>query len=282
MFTPREIRDTEFDRVSRGYNIEDVDAFLRQVADQMEKLIAERDEAVNQLQPLANQVEQYRSDENAIRSALISAEKMRESIINETNQQRDILVRDAEQKSQRMIDDARERVRKEAEILDEMKDQVTKFKNEILSLYESHLKLIASMPDYVMPEYDENGDVIEEGVEAVADEDLAEIIDDEVAEIEADEVEEPAVDTAEESVAAIEPVAEELPAIDFSVVPAEEDDIPEFSVDNFTIESTIRFDNVQDNKPYDGFAPREKDAVTAANEKFGNLDFGDGFSFGNK
>ncbi len=269
MFTPREIRDTEFDRVSRGYNPADVDEFLNQLADQVEKLTAERDEALRQVQPMKNELEQYQSDENAIRSALVSAEKMRESIVNEANQQHDILIRDAEQRARHMIDDARERVKSESKLLDEIKLRVSQFKNELLGMYEGHLKMIGSLPDFEMPEYDESGNVVS-GEGPVVDN---------AQPAPADIVEEADADGT-----AAQP--DKQPEIEFSTAEplTENTKAPEsaFDAGGFTIDSSLRFDDIsfddEEDKPYDGFAPRARD-TSSVSEKFGKLDFGDGFSF---
>ncbi len=276
MFTPREIRDTEFDRVSRGYNPADVDEFLNQLADQVEKLMTERDEALRQVQPLRNELEQYQSDENAIRSALVSAEKMRESIVNEANQQHDILIRDAEQRSRHMIDDARERVKGEAKLLDEIKLRVSQFKNELLGMYEGHLKMIGSLPDFEMPEYDDNGNAVGDGAAAEPAAPVEDIVES------VDEV--PAAEPEMQPAAPERPAPEFAPVTEFAPVaefaPLEQQGDDEGSADGFTIDSGIKFDSVEfdtEDKPYDGFAPRTREA--SVNEKFGKLDFGDGFSF---
>ena len=41
MMTPQEIRTVTFDKVMRGYRAEDVDAFLQQVSQEMERLVNE-------------------------------------------------------------------------------------------------------------------------------------------------------------------------------------------------------------------------------------------------
>lgn len=297
MFTAREIRDTEFDKVSRGYNVDDVDAFLQQVASQVEQLTAERDDAVNKLQPLYNQLAQYQEEENAIRSALVSAEKMRETILNEANQQHDILIRDAEQKAARIIESARTSVIEESKILDTIKAEVTSFKSQILGMYENHLRLIGSLPDYSIPTGDEPEETPASDEEPAAE---APVQPEQPAESEPAEAPAPAVETEVNNVEAQIDTVENTPAqdtpltfapvyeqpqdnpfteefnpeksdeepsadtIDFSANP-----LPDFVIENFTI------DDGKEEGPYEGFAPRAK----LDESKFSNLDFGEGFSF---
>ena len=51
--TVREIRDKDFTRQVRGYNVDEVDEFLDELADQMDTLIRENRDMLNQLQSAA-------------------------------------------------------------------------------------------------------------------------------------------------------------------------------------------------------------------------------------
>ncbi len=156
MFTPREIRETDFEKVARGYNIEDVDGFLAHLADQTEQLIAAKDEADKKMQILADRIEQYRSEEDALKNAMISAEKLKESLLAEAQQQKDIVVRDAQQKADRLVEDAEKRIEREEVTLKALKQQVATFKSEILNIYKAHLEIISDLPDEPMEaDYDE-------------------------------------------------------------------------------------------------------------------------------
>ncbi len=309
MFTAREIRDTAFDKVSRGYNVEDVDAFLQQVASQVGQLTAERDDAVNKLQPLYNLLTQYQEEENAIRSALVSAEKMRETILTEANQQHDILIRDAEQKAARIIENARTSVVNESKLLDKIKTEVTSFKSQILGLYESHLRLIGSLPDYIIST-DENfkaDNAYTAPEEPIGEAPIQPATDETVREQPTDRSEPADAPTPEEVTVEVNDVqtendtekdtpAENTPLTFAPVFEQPEDNpfaedynpnkileepsadtidffsnpLPDFVIENFNLE-----DEPKNDAPYDGFAPRAK----VDESKFTKLDFGEGFSF---
>lgn len=156
MYTPREIRDFGFERVSRGYSPEDVDVFLGRLADQLEQLTAEKGAADQKLMILAEKVEQYRKEEDALRSALISAEMMKESILAEATQQKEIMLNDAQQKAERIVADAEGKIDKEETTLKSLKQQVAAFKAEILNIYKAHLEILSDLPDeYMETEYDQ-------------------------------------------------------------------------------------------------------------------------------
>jgi len=147
MFTPKEIRDTEFERVSKGYKVEDVDGFLSRLADQIERLMIDKNEADQKLVILAEKVEQYRKDEDALRSALITAERMKDSLLAEATQQKEIMLRDAQQKAEKIVYEAESKIDREEVTLHALKQQVAAFKSEVLSIYKSHLEILAELPD---------------------------------------------------------------------------------------------------------------------------------------
>ncbi len=167
MLTSKEIRSTTFVTVRKGYAIEDVDAFLNKVAGELETLqnecaamLKEKDDSINALinekkeleekmMVLADKVEDYRTQENTIHNAFISAEKMKEGVLEEARQTSEILLRDAQTKADRIIETAASRVSTENANYEALHREVSRFKNVILDAYKSHLGLIAALPDSV-------------------------------------------------------------------------------------------------------------------------------------
>lgn len=160
MRSPKEIRDTEFEKASRGYNIQDVDAFLSLIADEVEVLIAEKAEMQTKMMMLAEKVDQYRGDEDALRSALVSAERMKDSLLQEAQQQKEIVLRDAQQKADKLIEDAQKEIEREEITLKALRQQVAAFKSEILNIYKGHLEVLSELPE------DFEGDAFDETVVA--------------------------------------------------------------------------------------------------------------------
>lgn len=289
MFTPREIRDTEFERVSRGYKVEDVDGFLSRLAEQIEQLANEKNESNKKLQLLAEKVEQYRKDEDALRNALINAEKMKDTIIAEATQQQEIVLRDAQQKAEKIIADAEGKIDKEEVMLKALKQQVAAFKSEILNIYKAHLEILSDLPD----EYLDTADFDDQAVnnifaQADSQQNAAFAMPEQPAYAMPDQqnYEQPSLSYAMPEQAAMpDPFAA-------PVMPSMQQQMPA-SNDAATFDPSVPMNN----NVYDGFAPRVEDqpavdqsvfASFAGGEtkaggdegKFGNLDFGENFSFG--
>ena len=92
MYTAAEIRNVEFTKNMGGYKAAEVDAFVDNCADTVEKLTAEKEELNKKLSILADKLVEYRRDEDSIRSALLSAQRMGDSIVREAKEQAEEIV----------------------------------------------------------------------------------------------------------------------------------------------------------------------------------------------
>ncbi len=259
MLTSKDIRSTSFETVRRGYSIEDVDAFLKKVASEfdafqtetvtmlqekdqeLEAVKREKKELENKMLVIADKLEEYRSKENMIQNAFLSAEKMKEEKLGEARQTSEILIRDAQQKAEKILESANNRVVTEEQNFLRMQQEVAKFKNKVLDIYKSHLAVLNSLPSDIEEEEKASAPVVEEP-EAVA-EPVQPVVE--------------KVEEVQEAVAAAEEAAE-------AEVAATEEKEDELKFDDFS--STLTF-------------PEEKPAEERKS-RFGNLDFGDKFDFG--
>ena len=196
MMTPDSIANKRFDKAMGGYRQDEVDAFLEQIANEFRALQAEKDDLERKVEVLANKIEEYREDEDSLRSALIGAQKLGDSVIRESKSKAETILLDAKVEAAKIVETAQRNVEIEQTALVTMKKEVTKFKNRMLTMYRQHLDLIATLPEY-------------------ADE----LIANENAALEnAQEAEEVSVPAVEEPVAA----AEEEVVLDFSGMEEEE------------------------------------------------------------
>ena len=196
MMTPDSIANKRFDKAMGGYRQDEVDAFLEQIANEFRALQAEKDDLERKVEVLANKIEEYREDEDSLRSALFGAQKLGDSVIRESKSKAETILLDAKVEAAKIVETAQRNVEIEQTALVTMKKEVTKFKNRMLTMYRQHLDLIATLPEY-------------------ADE----LIASENAALEnAQEAEEVSVPVVEEPVAA----AEEEVVLDFSGMEEEE------------------------------------------------------------
>ncbi len=81
MLRPEQISNARFTPVSTGtYSAEEVDAFLSVVAEAYSEQLEKNAELVKKISILAEKVETYRKDEDAIKSALLDAHKLADNV----------------------------------------------------------------------------------------------------------------------------------------------------------------------------------------------------------
>lgn len=142
MISAKEIREVKFNRSMGGYKTVEVDEFLDRCADAFEEITKINDENERKMQVLAETVVDYRNQEDSIRSALISAQRMSESVISEARKQADDIRDAARTDAETMREKAAAEITAEFEELRRIKQEVADFKAKLLATYREHLTLI--------------------------------------------------------------------------------------------------------------------------------------------
>lgn len=138
MLRTEQILNAKFTPVSKGtYSAEEVDAFLKVVAESYEGLLGEKNELIKKISILADKIESYRSDEEAIKLSLLDAHRMAETINKNASIKSETLIGDAETRAQLIVDGAN---RQSAKTIDEAREQakeiVENAKNAVAALTE--------------------------------------------------------------------------------------------------------------------------------------------------
>lgn len=148
MFSANDIRSVEFETDRKGYNIEDVRAFLGQIADQFDSVNSDKEEAEGKIEALGEKIEEYRKDEDSLKLALLGAQKMADSMVQEAREKADALIEEATQRAERLVADANARVEGERDKLNELKKATGEFKLQIKEIYAEHIKMIGDIPEF--------------------------------------------------------------------------------------------------------------------------------------
>ena len=107
MLRTEQILNAKFTPVSKGtYSAEEVDAFLKAVAESYDESLNQNKELIKKISILADKIESYRNDEEAIKLALLDAHKMAETINKNANTKADNILTDAETRSKIILDGA--------------------------------------------------------------------------------------------------------------------------------------------------------------------------------
>ncbi len=180
MLTPDKIKNKTFQTTGKcSYRAEEVNAFMEQVSASYEQVFRENGEIIKKMSILANKVEEYKKEEDSLRSALLSAQKLADqitaeaqekadSVIAEAQAKADEIVSEAESKAQKLESDAKtqadakiyeankeaneviggvnRKVTQEKLVLEMLQREVGAFKNKMMDMYKDHLSLLDRLP----------------------------------------------------------------------------------------------------------------------------------------
>ena len=255
MKTLNEIKNKKFEKSAFGYKVEDVENFLNEIIDYVSALENDKAETEKKLVVLASKIEEYRNEEDSLRQALLGAQKLGDSILKEAKNRAEIIMRDATIKSENIIKNIKEDVKREEIILNKMKREVDAFRSKMLTMYNSHIDMVKSIPELEREKAEEIKEHKEiKIVEEVHVEDNAEeaVVAEVVETIDAEIVQAPA-----------EAVAETEESMQQAAQPqSDAEEVKEEKEEGFKISGGFKFSRFDDEKK---------------ESKFGPLKFGDGY-----
>ncbi len=155
MISPREISEKRFERTGRGYKSEEVDSFLKEVAFSVAKIIKSYDESEAKIHKLVEKVNQYREDEDAIKVAILGAQKQGKQIIYDAEVEAERMLSEAKDKADNTLDKIKSDYANEELKLENLKMEVSSFKAQLTELYNRQLQLILQIPDYNVEDEEE-------------------------------------------------------------------------------------------------------------------------------
>ena len=147
MLTPNDISNKKFEKSAFGYKPEDVDTFLESVVSSYAKLYEEKEAVEEKLEVLAEKLEEYRSNEDSLRTVLLGAQKLGDNIIRDSKAKAEVILADAEGQVKQVFSDSETKIATERETLSMLQKETSEFKKRLLAMYKQHLELISLMPE---------------------------------------------------------------------------------------------------------------------------------------
>lgn len=226
MLTPQEVAEHAFSKASfGGYNMAMVDEFLDLVTADYTSLYKENATLKAKMKVLADKVEEYRATDEAMRRAMLSAQKTADEMVEAAQAQAADIVTHAEHEAKDKIAAIRQEVANEQLRLTAAQNATAAYIAKLKELYENEKEYLASLSklnavtkvDKVAQAADAIGSAVEKAVEEVPS--VAEAPAEPQPAAEAEEDQEPTI-PMEGKRPAEEPEAEEPP-----MKPLEEDSL---------------------------------------------------------
>ena len=159
MLTPQEVSERAFPKASfGGYNMAQVDEFLDVLTEDYSALYSENAVLKSKMKVLVDKVEEYRSTEEAMRKALMAAQRMADDMVKEAEKKRTEILQEAEGEAQKKIDAIRQEADTERFRLESAKKETASYVEQVRALhaqalaYLDQLDLLSPAPAAVTQE----------------------------------------------------------------------------------------------------------------------------------
>ncbi len=210
MFTPQEVSEKVFPKASfggGGYSMAAVDEFLDALTEDYTALFKENVTLKAKLKVLAEKVEEYRSTEEAMRQALLTAQKMAAKLVQEAQAEKEQILSDARTEAQAEIhrlDDERQAEERKLRAAQEKTAEFIRRSDELCKAQSAFLQSLPEM-DFLP----------EKKAQSAAQEDVVSAIEQDILSHYAD------VEPAQEEVAVTDEPTIKLPPVDGSAIPSD-------------------------------------------------------------
>lgn len=139
---PVDIRRKEFKNGFRGYDANQVDDFLDEVADEFERTFAENQRMSEEITTLQERLQQFEELESSIREALIQAQQTARDLRRNAGKEAELIVREAKEQSHRILADSSSRVERVQESYEVLRKAKQDFANDFRHLLKSYLAVM--------------------------------------------------------------------------------------------------------------------------------------------
>ena len=152
MFTPQEVSEKVFPKASfgsGGYAMSSVDEFLDTLTEDYTALYKENVALKAKLKVLAEKIEEYRATEDAMRSTLLTAQRMAAKLVQEAQEEKDNLLNEARAQHAaeiRVLDDETKVAEQKLALAQQ---NLAEFIARSRALCEEHAAFLTSLPELV-------------------------------------------------------------------------------------------------------------------------------------
>ena len=155
--TPLDIQQHQFSVRFRGFDIQEVDEFLEQIAHTLEALYDENERLSEENQSLKQERNEVAIREDNLKQTITDSEKLIDQMNETSRKSAEMIISDAEIKAQKIMNKASNRLAQIHEDIIQLKSQRIQLEAQLHSIIEAHFKLL-EMGKTQMKMHDEDYD----------------------------------------------------------------------------------------------------------------------------
>jgi cell division initiation protein len=152
MLTPQEVAERSFPKSKfSGYGMAEVDEFLDVLTEDYGSLYKENTVLKGKMKVLVEKIAEYRSTEDAMRTTLLTAQKMASSMITEAEAKKAEIIQEAESAVQERLDELHRAVADEQARLEAAQRATASLVSQVRDACQKHLAILDTLPEIVAP-----------------------------------------------------------------------------------------------------------------------------------
>jgi cell division initiation protein len=150
--TPLDVQSHHFARRLRGYDPDEVDAFLRIVSEDYEGLVRENESQTDRIRRLERRVEELSAQEELLKETLISAQTMTEDVRRVAERDAEVRLAEVEIRAEKILDASHRRAARLAQDIRDMRALRVRLGQALRSAAETHLSILETLEADPEPE----------------------------------------------------------------------------------------------------------------------------------
>lgn len=137
--TSKDIRKRDFKKTFRGYDANEVDAFLDTISSNFEKLVIENKNFQDRIKALESDVEVYRENEQTLQKAIVKSQDLADEIIGNAKKKAELINKEAELNVKTYKQALEEEIIHKKNELEEIKNRNERLVEEVRTFIEEKL-----------------------------------------------------------------------------------------------------------------------------------------------
>jgi cell division initiation protein len=141
--SPLEIQKQTFAKSLKGYSVDEVRAYLHLVAEEIERMVKDIDRLSRENVHFREELGEHSERERILKETLLSAQKVSEEVKANARKEAELIVKDAELLSERLISQAMTRVGDLERSIQELKIERKGARNKLQTILDTFQQLLA-------------------------------------------------------------------------------------------------------------------------------------------
>ncbi len=118
---PKDIKKTDFKKTIRGYDTNEVDAFLETVSLRYERLYDENISLAEKVKVLTSDIDLYKENESTLQKAIVKAQDLADEILGNAKKRAENIVKESELNAQKILQETDKDIMGKKQELEELK-----------------------------------------------------------------------------------------------------------------------------------------------------------------